>query len=1332
MSLKRYSSLHNHTDYSNLKLIDSINTVEGLIDYAYELGLKGVALTEHDTLTGHIRALNYYKNKIEKILKEKEIDSSSMTMDEKIVAADFRLVLGNEIYITREGLCSENHEKGEKFYHCILLAKDEIGYRQIRELSSRAWERGYMRMIMRTPTYLSDIDEIVGAEPGHLVCTTACIGGFCGVMFQRYRETKEENFLAAIDQYIEGMIGTFGNDFYIELQPSRMEDQIEYNQYMMKTYWNRVNFTIATDSHYLKKDERVLHKVFLQSKEDQANREVDAFYASAYMMSGDEIYDYVKDYISEEELNEMLAHTNEITAACKWFTMDHDQIVPKIYYEWFNRDKNAYDRLVEYVKELGIEKYPNLWRYLDTNLERDSISGEADQYLMFLVAEGFWSHKIKASEKYVARLDEELYHIHAISENMKQPLSDYFNTMAKIIEIVWEDGDSIVGPGRGSGAGCLINYLVGITQIDPLTQELEMPFWRFLHESRPGLPDIDFDTEAMKRLRIFNAVKRYFNSIDSEVINVCTIGTLKTKSAIRTAARGLEMDDAVTNYIVSLVPTERGQDWSIQDCYYGNGEDREPIKNFRAQMNTYPQLWAVVQRIAGLVTNLSVHASGVLIINGKVTDHNSIMKTSRNVIVTCWDLHDSESAGGLKYDFLTVQGLDKIRTCLNLLLENKEIEWMGSLKETYDNYLLPANLDYSSQGMWDLMCSGKILECFQYDTMMGSKAIRNMQPTSLRDLAAGNSIMRLMSDKAGGESPLDTFVKYKNNIKGWYTEMMMAGLNQDEIAIMEKYLKPVYGVAGSQELAMLLTMDPKVANFSVAEANTLRKGIAKKKPELIEKIRQLFYNKGAECGTRTELLDYIWNIQIHRQVGYSFSDLHTVAYSTIALQEMNLAYYYPIIYWNCACLSVDSNAVNEEDYENLVEDDMIALTDVDDEKKVSKVSYDKIVTAISKFRNEVDILLPDINRAKLGFIPMVEENSIVYGLKGLAKIGDDLVNNIISHRPYSSLMDFVNKMRDGTKTLISKDRVVNLIKAGCFDRLENKPRHQIMKDYIDYLVPRKTRLTLQNVQMLIRNGLVPEEMKYERGFYIVHNEIKKTKENGMYCLNSEDDIIYIWYTNNFHKEPMFLNGGWYVRDVEWESELKRVQDKMRTWIKKNEAELIDKLYKIDYEAEWNKYAKGDDLQWELDSLNFYYSGHPLANAGVPGEIRDVTEIGENEIDGYWNIDGNTIPKMKLSTIVGTVLVAEDKKHLITLSTPTGVIKCNIYKAQYAKYNKEIEDAEGNVISAGFFEKGTHLMITGIMRDEIFIPKVYKNLKTKPIRKIILDENNQFVQFEDKD
>ena len=1329
----QYSSLHNHTDYSNLKLIDSINTVEGLIDYAYELGLKGLAITEHDTLTGHIRALNYYQKKIEKILKEKEIDGSGLSFEEKIEAADFRLVLGNEIYITREGLTAETHKQGEKFYHCILLAKDEIGYRQIRELSSRAWMRGYMRMIMRTPTYLSDIDEIVGAEPGHLVCTTACIGGYCGVMFQNYRETKDESYLRNIDNYILSMKEMFGFDFYIELQPSRMEDQIEYNKYMLENYRGLVKFTIATDSHYLKKDERVLHKVFLQSKEDSANREVDAFYASAYMMSAAEIEEYVSDYIEIEELEKMFENTIAITNECKWYTMDHPQIVPKIDYEWEERDDNLVWRLQDFVDECGGEsKYPHLYRYLTTSPAADEVCGEADSYLIHLIAEGFWSNKIKPEEKYIARLDNELYHIHGISENMNQPLSDYFNTMSKIMDIVWSDGDSIVGPGRGSGAGCLINYLVGITQIDPLTQQLEMPFWRFMDISRPGLPDIDFDTEAMKRLRIFNSVRRYFNSINSEVINVCTIGTLKTKSAIRTAARGLDMDDAVTNYIVSLVPTERGQDWSLEDCYYGNGEDREPIKNFKTQMDTYPQLWQVVQRIAGLVTNLSVHASGVLIINGKVTEHNSVMKTSRNVLVTCWDLHDSESAGGLKYDFLTVQALDKIRTCLNLLLENKEIEWMGNLKKTYEAYLLPANLDYSSLDMWDLMCSGKIAECFQYDTMMGAKALRNIQPSSLRDLAAGNSIMRLMSDKAGGESPLDTFVKYKNNIKAWYNEMMMAGLNEEEMDIMEKYLKPVYGVAGSQELAMLLTMDPNVANFSVAEANTLRKGIAKKKPELIEKIRQLFYSKGAECGTRTELLDYIWNVQIHRQVGYSFSDLHTVAYSTIALQEMNLAYYYPMIYWNCACLSVDSNAVNEEDYEELVKEDMIALTEEEDEKKVSKVSYDKVVMAISKFRNEVQILLPDINRAKLGFIPVIEENSIVYGLKGLTRIGDDLIDNIIKRRPYTSLLDFVEKMRDGNKTLISKDKVVNLIKAGCFDRLENKPRYQIMKDYLDYLVPRKTRLTLQNIMMLVRNNLLPEDMNYEKGFCIVHNEIKKEKMGNYLLLDSEDDIYYAWYCKWIGQEPEYIDGHWCVKESEWLARYEKIKNKLRVWIKANEKELIDKLYEIEYSAEWDKYAKGDELQWELDSLNFYYSGHPLENAKIPGEIRRLTDIEEGEIDGYWNIDGNTIPKMKLSTICGTVLIADDKKHLVTLSTPDGVIKCNVYKAQYAKYNKEIEDSEGNVISASFFKKGNHIMITGILRDEVFIPKVYKNLKIKPIRRIILNDNNEFVCFEDKD
>lgn len=452
----RYASLHNHTDYSNLKLIDSINKVEDLIDYGYDLGLKAIAITDHDCVGGHIAALKYFNKKY----KDK----------------DYQLILGNEIYVTREGLTKETHMAGEKFYHCILLAKDTIGHEQLRKLSSRAWDRGYMMAIMRTPTYLSDIDEIVSEDPGHLICTTACIGGLCGSEFLRACSDETDNTysfdgeLPKVEAYLEGISALFGDDFYIELQPSNNIEQIAYNKYMIRHYWGKYKFTVATDSHYLKQEERELHKNFLQSKEGNGNREVDAFYSAAYLMSAEEVYDYLHTYISDEHIEAMFNNSIEMANKCGEYNLFHGQIVPRIKYEWTERNPETFENLKNEISSFG-DKYPDALRYFTT-------TDESDEYLAYLIAEGYYSGKIEPSEKYIARLDEELHHIHQISIKKEQPLSDYFNTMAKIMEVVWTAGDSLVGPGRGSGCGSLINYLVGITQLDPLRQELEMPFWR--------------------------------------------------------------------------------------------------------------------------------------------------------------------------------------------------------------------------------------------------------------------------------------------------------------------------------------------------------------------------------------------------------------------------------------------------------------------------------------------------------------------------------------------------------------------------------------------------------------------------------------------------------------------------------------------------------------------------------------------------------------------------------------------------------------------------------------------------------------------------------------
>ena len=592
-----------------------------------------------------------------------------------------------------------------------------------------------------------------------------------------------------------------------------------------------------------------------------------------------------------------------------------------------------------------------------------------------------------------------------------------------------------------------------------------------------------------------------------------------------------------------------------------------------------------------------------------------------------------------------------------------------------------------------------------------------------------------------GEQPIDVYIRNKNNIQSWYNEMREWGLTSEEQKLLEKYLLRVKGVAASQEIVMQLSMDPKISGFSIKEANALRKGIAKKKPEVIEATRQLFYQKGSELGTRRELLDYIWKRQIGFSLGYSFSDLHTVAYSTIALQEMNLAYYYPVIVWNCACLSIDADAVDENSFSYTEDIADYWINDEEDEdedeaqddsepkkKKASKVNYDKIAMALGHFKN-IKIELPDINEAKLGFIPNIEKNSIMFGLKGLSKIGDDIVNEIIERRPYISLEDFINKMKkDDGKTIISKDKIVNLIKAGCFDKLLDS-RVKAMEYYINLLVPKKSNITLQNMSKLISYDLLPPELNLEKGVYLFTKEARKNKDNnGYYIL---DDIMYQWFCKWMKKEPPYLNGEYRVNAAKWESYYNSIMDNVRVYINKNKSDLIDKLHNIEYSLEWNKYCAGDELQWELDSLNFYHSGDPLSNIVLPYETTPVNKLIDNEFDGYWNIKGNKVPKMVIRNIMGTVLVKNKQKNLIVLSTPDGVIQAKIYKTQFAKYDKVIKNADGDVIEPSFLDKGTHLMITGILRDGIFIPKVYKDTGHEPIMKIVLDDNNNFIQMVDK-
>lgn len=1318
-----------------------------MVDYAWDSGMSGLALTDHDCLSGSLNALDIYKAKLIKEWKSIHSEEETLPSFENISKElDFKVILGNEIYLSEEGLTEAEMDGAHPchFWHLILLAKDAEGFHQLKQLSSAAWRRAWFRGILRTPTYPSDLIKF--AKGGHLICSTACLGGYAAWCWKNYNlaingdgfiNVPEGNydanyFLDKLDHHLAAMENLFGRgNFYIELQPNEEgSEQNEYNKFMIERYWGTYPFIFTTDSHYMTEDERETHKAFLNSKTSK-DREVDAFYKYAYMITCERIRELMP-YVDDARFNEMINNTRKIKDMCVFFELEQKPKLAKVEYEHW--DEYADD--LEVFADVDEETYPNFYHYLHTE-------NKSDNYLARLVAHGYIEKYEQGwkDDDYYARLEEEFWTLKQVGDKIEQPMADYFITMSKIMDLVWNEANSISGPSRGSAGSLLINYLLGITQMNPL--QMDLPFvWRFLHPSRPDLPDIDFDTESDKRLAVFKAVKNYFNSIGGDVINVCTFGTEGTKSALRTAGRGLNIDDDTINYVTSMIPNERGFDWSLKDCYYGNNEDRKPISAFVEIMNENPKLWKLAQNIEGLITRLGVHASGVVCVNGDFNDYNSVMKTSHEQLVTSYDLHTLERCGMVKYDFLTVSALDRIRQCMNYMLEDGTLEWQGSLRKTYDKYLSPAVLDYDSKEMWDMVGRGEISSLFQFDTLVGSQAIKSIQPRSLTELAISSSLMRLMSD---GELPLEKYARFKRVPSLWYDEMRAHGLNEKEMKILEKYLSKKCGLAESQEVVMQLVMDPEISGFDMKEANKLRKTIAKKQFKEIEKVKQMLFEKGRALGTSDNLLSYIWYVQIAMSLGYSFSEIHTTGYSLIALQEMNLAYRYPIIYWNCACLSVDSSAINASDFYNLIENDIVDGDAGEDKKAQNKMDYAKLAAALDKFRTTCKIELPDINESRLSFTPDVKSNSILYGLKGITRVTEPVINEIMINRPFTSLQDFLNKVQ---KRIVTKDKVINLIKCGAFNKIENKTTKEILKSYIESICDMKKKLTLQNANMLIDLHILPLELEYECDVYKLTKELRKNRDDCRvwYCADRLEipTAKFAAWKNIFADSKIegkeLVIGGEprkVIDSKKWDAFYENKMLKVKKHILEHHDELLNKLNQRLFNDEYYKYCGGDEMQWELDSISFYFHSHPLKKVikQLPIAINPIDSIIEGAQDGNFFIKGKNIPKMKLYTIAGTVIDRDKVKGLVTLQCPDGVVNLKVYKDLFATFMNVVGDIDENgdkdIEQDSFFEKGVHLLVTGIQRGMTFVPKVYKSTGRKSILKIVLDEEGDFVEFEEK-
>ena len=328
-------------------------------------------------------------------------------------------------------------------------------------------------------------------------------------------------------------------------------------------------------------------------------------------------------------------------------------------------------------------------------------------------------------------------------------------------------------------------------------------------------------------------------------------------------------------------------------------------------MNNYPELWKVAQRVEGLVCRVGEHAGGIVFVDETFTNSTALMKVPNGDTVTQFDLHDDEDVSLIKIDMLSVEGYDKIHNCLDLLCDAGYIKKEATLRETYEKVLGIYNIEREDPKMWKMVWNHKIQSLFQMEQQSGIQGIALTHPESVDDLAVLNSVIRLMAQEKNAEQPLNKYARFKKDISLWYKEMDMYGLTKEEQKLLEPIVKQSYGICESQEKFMQLVQMPECGGFDLTWADKLRKSIAKKNPKGFLELQEEFFKNVKEKHLSERFCNYVWNVLVSTSKGYGFNASHTLAYSLVGLQEMNLGYRFPIIFWNTACLITDSGGADE-------------------------------------------------------------------------------------------------------------------------------------------------------------------------------------------------------------------------------------------------------------------------------------------------------------------------------------------------------------------------------------------------------------------------------------
>ena len=1117
--------------------------------------------------------------------------------------------------------------------------------------------------------------------------SNACLGGELAIHIINDEYDKAENFI----EWCVDLVGK--ENFYLEIQPNTSDEQIKVNKKLVeysKQYG--LEMIVTFDVHYLNPSHKKIHAAYLNAKE--GDRETEAFYADTYYHQLDEVYEKLS-YLDKSVIDNAITTTDKIGQQVEQYDLFHEPVIPQIEIPEFE---------IKHIFAKAYDKFPNIKKATESKEIQD-------RYIVHLIEEGFLEKELERSKdqeyfyKVMARIDEELNELLTVSEKLNQVMSGYYITVKKIIDIIWDEGDSLVG-GRGSVGAFYLAYLLGIIEFNPLTAGVHLPSWRHLDSQKAEISDVDFDSCATRRPQIMQALRNYFG--EDRLLSVATFGTETAKSAIKTSMKGLEYNSDDATYVGSLVESSRGMYRSLKDSL--TGDDGEPVNTqLKNEMEKYPHLIETALSIESLINKASSHAGGVCIYNQPYWVSNAAMRAPSGLLTTQFNLKDSEYLGDVKYDILTTEAMDKLREGLDLLIESEEIDWEGNLKDTFNKYFHPDVLEKDDPKLYRMMASGEVPDLFQFTTEIGVSTLAKVKPTTVLGASAASNLMRLQAPQ-GEEQPVDTFARYQDDISLWYEEMKEYGLTKEEVSILEEHLLPLNGVCDSQESLMTMVMDERISDFDRAWANKLRKAIAKKDPKSLSEAKEHYNKHCKEVGISQNLQDYIWDVQIYRQLGYSFPSAHSLQYVYIMMMELNMSYQFSPVYWQTACLNMNSGSVETEGKDN------------------DTIDYGKVSTAVSKLqRIGVNIVPPSINKSKYSFSPDATNNSIIYGLKPIKTINKNIANEIISQRPYDSISDVLTKLYDSK--IITNTHLIALVKSGALDDFGE--RKTVMMEVIKYITPLKNSYTLASVAKLLESGVLddrPELPLIQLRESFKNNVLRKITSNGSKTPHKVFKVTQMSEYDKYVSDEntiISVQGDYYEVD---EKAFKKYFDKetkeLKEWLKTSEA--VDQVNRYDLNQQWIKYALGTYSSWEMETLNYYHHEHELAH--VEYDKYGLTHFGELQpeatVERYNKWNDRQIPIYKTHQVSGVVLGTNKTRHTVTLLDPDGSVFDVKYQggafSHYDKTISEVKNGKKKRIESSWFTRGNKLVVHGFRRGSQFVAKTYKHSITQHTTKLITD------------